>query len=84
MTATLEQVQGDLQKLLNAVQQGEEIVITDAGRAVAKLTAVAQKPSSSDRRAWLARLAQLRERTATLKGWPTSDQILEDLRAERG
>jgi antitoxin (DNA-binding transcriptional repressor) of toxin-antitoxin stability system len=37
MTATLEQTQSDLLKLLTLVQQGEEVVITSQGRAVAKL-----------------------------------------------
>ena len=40
MTATLEQTQSDLLKLVNLVQQGEEVVITSQGRAVAKLSAV--------------------------------------------
>jgi prevent-host-death family protein len=36
MTATLEQTQADLLKLLGMVQQGEEVVITSQGRPVAK------------------------------------------------
>ena len=42
MTATLEQTQSDLLKLVNLVQHGEEVVITSQGRAVAKLSAVPQ------------------------------------------
>ena len=49
MTATLEQTQSDLLRLVNLVQQGEEVVITSQGRAVAKLSAVSQSPPSPDR-----------------------------------
>jgi len=84
MTATLEQMQSDLQRLVNVVQQGEEIVITSQGRAVAKLSAVPQSAPSPDRHAWLARLRQLRERSATGKSSPTTEEILDDLRSDRG
>jgi prevent-host-death family protein len=67
MTATLEQTQADLLKLLGMVQQGEEVVITSEGRPVARLTGVPQITPSPDRRAWLAKLARLRESTATGK-----------------
>ncbi len=84
MTATLEQTQSDLLKLVNLVQQGEEVVITSQGRAVAKLSAVPQSGLSPSRQAWLARLRQLRETSATGKTSPTTEEILEDLRSERG
>ncbi|MBI4326102.1 MAG: hypothetical protein HY674_12675 [Chloroflexi bacterium] len=84
MTATLEQTQSDLLKLVNLVQQGEEVVITNQGRAVAKLTGVPQSAPSLSRRAWLARLRQLRESSATGKTSPTTEEILDDLRSERG
>ncbi len=84
MTATLEQTQSDLLKLVNLVQQGEEVVITSQGRVVAKLSAVPLGSPSPSRQAWLARLRQLRENTATGKTSPTTEEILDDLRSERG
>jgi len=84
MTATLEQTQSDLLRLVKLVQQGQEVVITSQGRAVAKLSAVPETAPSPDRQAWLARLRQLRESTATGKTLPTTEEILEDLRSERG
>ena len=84
MTATLEQTQADLLKLLGMVQQGEEVVITSEGRPVARLTGVPQITPLPDRRAWLAKLARLRESTSTSKTLPTTEEILEDLRSERG
>jgi len=84
MTATLEQTQSDLLKLVNLVQHGEEVVITSQGRTVAKLSGVPPSVPSPNRRAWLARLAELRASTATGKTAPTTEAILDDLRAERG
>ena len=83
MTATLEQTQSDLPKLVNLVQQGEEVVITSQGRAVAKLSAVPPSAPAPNRQAWLARLRQLRESTATGRPGPNMEQILEEDRAER-
>lgn len=56
MTATLEQTQADLLKLIGLAQKGEEVVIVSQGRAVAKLSAVPQSAPSPNRQAWLARL----------------------------
>ena len=84
MTATLEQTQSDLLRLVNLVQQGEEVVITSQGRAVAKLSAVPPRAPSPNREAWLARLRQLRASGATGKTSPTTEEILDDLRSERG
>ena len=84
MTATLEQTQSDLLKLVNLVQQGEEVVITSQGRAVAKLSGVPSSASAPNRTAWLARLRQLRASSATGKTSPTTEEILNDLRSERG
>ena len=84
MTATLEQTQSDLLKLVHLDQQGEEVVITSQGRAVAKLSAVQQSAPPPNRQAWLARLRQLRESSATGKTSPTTEEILDDLRSDRG
>ena len=51
MTATLEQTQSDLPKLVNLVQQGEGVVITSQGRPVAKLSAVPQCTPPPNRQA---------------------------------
>jgi prevent-host-death family protein len=78
MTATLEQTQADLLKLLGMVQQGEEVVITSQGRPVAKLTGVPQANPPPNRQAWLAKLAQLRQRLSTGKTGLTVEQILDE------
>ena len=78
MTATLEQTQADLLKLLGMVQQGEEVVITSQGRPVARLTGVPQPNPSPNRQAWLAGLAQLRQRLSTGKTGLTVEQILDE------
>jgi len=83
MTATLEQTQADLLKLLKLVQQGEEVVITNQGRAVARLSAMPPSVPSPSRQAWLARLRQLRAISTTGKTSPTTEEILDDLRSER-
>ena len=84
MTATLEKTQSDLARLVSLAQRGEEIMITSEGRVVARLTGVPPVKPSAGRQAWLARLARLREETATGKTSPTTEEILEDLRSERG
>ena len=58
--------------------------ITSQGRAVAKLSPVPQTASAQNRQLWLARLRELREATATGKSAPTTEEILDDLRSERG
>ena len=82
MTATLEQTQSDLLRLIDLAQGGEEVLITREGRAVARLTGVTPPRPAGDRRAWLARLAALRERLATGKTGPTVEQILDEDRGE--
>jgi prevent-host-death family protein len=78
MTATLEQTQADLVKLLGKVQQGEEVVITSEGRPVARLTAVLQSSPGPDRGEWLAKLAEMRQRLATGKTGLNVEQILDE------
>lgn len=78
MTATLEQTQADLLKLLGMVQQGQEVVITSHGLPVAKLTGLPQANPSSNRQAWLAKLVQLRQRLSTGKTGLTVEQILDE------
>jgi prevent-host-death family protein len=78
MTATLEQTEANLPKLLRMVQQGEEVVITSQGRPVAKLTAVPPASPPVNRPAWLAELAQLRQRLSTGKTGLTVEEILDE------
>lgn len=86
MTATLEQVQSEWRKLIELAQGGEEVIITSQGRVIAKLTGVPAAASASkiDYKQWLGELAKLRESMATGKTSPTSDEILNDIRSERG
>ena len=82
MTATLEQTQADLLKLLGMVRAGEEVVITSQGHAVAKLTGVARPNPMPGRKAWLATLAELRRRLDTDKTGLTVEQILDEDRGD--
>ncbi|HXP62739.1 MAG TPA: hypothetical protein VN829_19725 [Dongiaceae bacterium] len=83
MTATLEQTQAELPRLLALAGQGEEVLITVEGRAVARLTGLPQ-PAAPSKQEWLAELAELRELGATGKaGSPTVEEILADDRADR-
>ena len=82
MTATLEQTQSELLRLINLARGGEEVVITSQGQPVAKLTGLPQPRTAADRRAWLAKLAVLRGRLATGKTGPTVEQIIDEDRGE--
>ena len=84
MTATIEQVQSEWVKLIAVAQCGEEVVITRQGKAIARLTGIYPQPAVLDRRAWLARLAALRESVSAGKPAADSGRILDDLRSERG
>jgi antitoxin (DNA-binding transcriptional repressor) of toxin-antitoxin stability system len=69
--------------LVALASQGEEVVITVEGRAVAKLTGLPQ-PAAPSKQAWLADLAELRRRGATGKtGGPTVEEILAEDREDR-
>ncbi len=83
MTATLEETQSQLLELLGLVQNGEEVLITNGGRPVARLTPVPQANPAPNRQAWLAKLARLRDSTATGKTSPTTEEILDELRSDR-
>ena len=82
MTATLEQTQTDLLKLLGMVRQGEDVVIVNEGRPVARITGITPTPTPLDRQAWLAKLAELRQQVATGKTGLTVEQILDEDRCE--
>ncbi len=79
MTATVEQTQAELPRLLALATQGEEVLITVEGQAVAKLTAVPRpKRTPQEIERWLAELDQLRGRASTGKVGLTVEQILEE------
>lgn len=90
MTATLEQTQADLLRLIDLAQRGEEVLITREGQTVARLTGVPQPRATevppprtaADRRAWLDKLARLRAATATGKTGPTVERILDEDRGD--
>jgi antitoxin (DNA-binding transcriptional repressor) of toxin-antitoxin stability system len=48
--------------------EGEEVVITDAGKPIIKLIAVDQQENEPARTDWLESLRELRELTSALKG----------------
>ena len=83
MTATMEQTQTELPRLLALASQGEEVLIMVEGQAVAKLTGLAKQAGPS-KQEWLADLAELRRRGATGKtGGPTVEEILAEDREDR-
>jgi antitoxin (DNA-binding transcriptional repressor) of toxin-antitoxin stability system len=82
MTATLEQAQSNLLKLVNLAHHGEEIVITCPGQPVAMLTGVPPCATAPNRQAWLARLSELRGQLSLGKAGPTIKQILDEDRGD--
>jgi prevent-host-death family protein len=83
MTATVEQTQHDLSQLIRLAAGGEEIVITQEGKPVAKLTGIAQPQSGVDQHDWLHSLRQLRDATATGKTGAASEDLISRDRTER-
>lgn len=84
MTTSVEQTQSDLMRFIRLAVGGEEIVITQAGLPVAKLTAIVPASVPAERRRWLESLRQLREDTATGRTGRTTDEILAEDRASPG
>ena len=84
MTATLQETQSELPRLLELVRGGEEIVITSHGKPVARLSPVpGTLTPTTDRAGWLAQLAALRTRVATGRnGGPSVEEILRDDRGD--
>jgi len=84
MTATLEQTQADLSRLLESVRRGEDVVITQHGQPVARLTGVAAAVAAPevDRVRWMEELAELRRRVDTGKYEPSIESILNDDRGD--
>jgi prevent-host-death family protein len=85
MTATLTQIQTDLQRLVELASRGEDVLITVDGKPKARLTAAEAPPpaNSPDMVSWVKDLEALRSKYSTGKTGPTVEQILEEDRAER-
>jgi antitoxin (DNA-binding transcriptional repressor) of toxin-antitoxin stability system len=83
VTATLEQLRHDWQRLIIIAQGGEEIMIVCEGKVVAKLTGVSKTISTMDRQAWLNNLSKLRRSVSLNQTVPSTESILNDLRSDR-
>lgn len=82
MTATVEQTQSDLLRLIGLAQKGEEVVTVNHGQPLARLTPMSKIRLNSNRRDWLAKLADLRARIATGKTGLSVEQILDEDRGD--
>ena len=83
VTATVEQTQLELARLIRLAIGGQEIVITEGGQPVAKLVGINQPGVTAHRAEWLKSLRELRERMSTGKTGKSSDEILAEDRAGR-
>lgn len=83
MTATVEQTQHELARLIRLAIGGQEIVITEGGQPVAKLVGINRHGITADRAEWLKSLRELRERMSTGKTGQSSEEILAEDRAGR-
>jgi len=83
MTATVQQTQNDLARLIRLAVKGEEIVITESGLAVAKLVGLPPANAAPNRSKWLESLRRLREATSSGTNGKTSDEILAEDRTDR-
>lgn len=86
MIATLSRSQADLPRLVELASQGESVVITVAGQPRARLTRANGEPvqASPVSAARLRELADLREKGWTGKTGVSVDQILGEVREDRG
>lgn len=80
--ATVQDLQAKVLTLIDLARRGEEVLITQEGEAVARLTGVSLPATAPDRRAWLQRLATLRARLATGVAGASVQQILDEDRGE--
>ena len=82
MTATVQDLQAQVLTLIDRARRGEEVLITQEGRAVARLTGIPSPDAAPDRRAWLQRLATLRARLATGAAGASVQHILDEDRGQ--
>ena len=86
MTTTLQQMIAEPGPLLELAQRGEEVVLTNGGKPVVRLTGVLTpkpKPSPESLKRWMDEAAAAAAAGATGKCGPTSDEIIAELREER-
>ena len=58
--ASISSLRAKLSQYLDAVREGEEVLVTDRGRAVARITPVRGTVEEDSRREWLVRTGRLR------------------------
>ena len=87
MTATLSQSQAELPRLVEIASQGEDVVITVQGEPRARLTRLRDRSNDNkaplDKTTWVKELEEVRRKYATGNAGPSTEQILNDDRAER-
>ena len=82
MNIPVSDAKGLLTDLVKRAEQGEEIVLTRHGRAVARLVAIVERPSQADRRAVLNAVREEGRRTAT--PGPSAERSQDFLYDENG
>ena len=87
MTTTLQQMLAEPKALIDLARSGEEVVLTDGGQPVVKMTGIVtgkSKPPPGALNAWLDEIAHAAAAANTGKKSTTSDQEMwDDLRADR-
>ena len=82
MTTTLQQMLAQPKALLDLARNGEEVLLTDGGKPVVRLTSVPatpHKPAPGAVKAWVEKAAA----SASGKHGKTADEIVAELREER-
>jgi antitoxin (DNA-binding transcriptional repressor) of toxin-antitoxin stability system len=86
MTTTLQQMLAEPKPLLDLARRGEEVVLTEGGKPVVRLTGIAtgsRKAPPGAIAAWIKEARDLAAASATGKRGETVDEIIDDLRSER-
>ena len=86
MTTTLQQMLAEPKTLLDLARNGEEVLLTDGGKPVVRLTSVPatpRRPAPGAVKAWAERAAAAAAASATGTSGKTADEIIAELRAER-
>jgi len=84
MIKTLRESQEELSELVEAASRGEDVLITVEGKVKARLTKAEDEPSEMDKKAWLEEIdARLREQDTGRKPSITTEEILDEIRADR-
>jgi len=86
MTATLQQMIAEPKALIDLARSGEEIVLTEGGEPVIKMTGIgAEKGKFSPEKlnAWLEEVARAAAAASTGKKGTPDQEMWDDLRADR-